>query len=113
MTIGGRDNVPQETAHDENAVSDDEISPPARMSAFAQNPADTVAAAEAVPLALESSTSPSSPRELRALLRDAGFIESSTAVAPEQHSNRHGISWLRRLSNRAMSEVMLTRENIY
>ncbi len=112
MAIDGRDDVPQEISHHENAVDDDEIAPPVGGSGTAQVQADTASATEAVPLAPEHSTSRASSRELRALRRDAGFIEPSTAATPEDHSTRHGIRWSRRLSTRATSEVMLTREKI-
>jgi hypothetical protein len=112
MTIDGRDDVPQETAHHENAVDDYEIVPPAGVSATDQIQAADAVAAEAALLAPEPSISPSSSREFCALRRDTGFIELSTTTAPEQHSTRHGIRWSRRLSARATSEAMLTREKI-
>ena len=80
MTIDGKDDVSQEIAHYENAVDNDEIAPPAGVSAAAQVQAATVSASVAFPLATEPSTSLASSRELRALRRDAGFIESSTAA---------------------------------
>jgi hypothetical protein len=112
MTIDGRDDVSQEISHNENAVDDDEIAPPAGVSGTAQVQAATASATETVPLTPEPSTSPASSRELRALRRDAGFIEPSTAATSEDYSTRHGICWSRRLSARATSEVMLTREKI-
>ena len=48
----------------------------------------------------------------------ARFVETryssspQSAATPEEHFTRHGIRWSRRLSARARSEVMLTREKI-
>jgi hypothetical protein len=115
MTIDGKDDVYQEIAHHENAVDDDEITPPAGVSATAQVQAIIASATEAALMALEPSTPPASSRELRELRelhRDAGFIEPSIATTPEEQSTRHGICWSRRLSVRTSSEVMLTREKI-
>jgi len=91
ITIDGRDGVPQETANHENAVDDDEIAPPARVSATAQVQAVTALATEAVLLAPEPSTSLTISRELCALRRDAGLVQPFTAATPEEHSTRHGI----------------------
>jgi hypothetical protein len=112
MIIDGRDYAPQETVHHENAVDDDEIAPPAWVSATAEVQAAIAAAAEATTFAPEPTTSPASFRELCVLRRGAGFIEPSTVAAPKHHSTCHGIRWSRRLFASATSEVMLTREKI-
>ena len=104
MTIDGRDDARQEPARHEIATDAEEIAPPAGVSVAAQ--------VQAGPLAPEASTAPVGSRELRALRRDAGFVEPSTAAAPEQSSAHQGVRWSRRLSPRATSEVLLTREKM-
>ena len=105
MTIDGRDDEHQGLARHEIAVDADEtVAPPAGVSVAAQD--------QAVPQLPEPPTAPVSSRELRALRRDAGFVEPSTTAAPEEFSAHHGVRWSRRLSPRATSEVLLTREKV-
>ncbi len=104
MTIDDRDDARQELARHEVATDAEEITPPTGVSVAAQ--------VQAGPLAPEASTVPVGSRELCALRRDAGFVEPSTAAAPEHSSAHQGVRWSRRLSPRATSEVLLTREKL-
>ena len=82
-------------------------------SSTAQAQAAAAATSKDAILALEPSIPPASSRELRVPCRYSGFIDSSTAAAPEQHYlTRHEIHWSRRLSACASLEILLTREKI-
>jgi hypothetical protein len=104
LTIDGRDDVRQEPARHEAATYADEIAASKGVSVAAQLQSD--------PLAPEPSFVPFSSRELRTLRRDPGFVECSTDAAPEQSSAHQGVRWSRRLSPRATSEVLLTRDKV-
>jgi hypothetical protein len=104
MTIDGREDVRQEPARHEAATDADEIETPAGVSVAAQLQFDF--------LAPEPSSVPVNSRELRALHRNAEFVECTTDAAPEQSSAHQGVRGSRRLSPRATSEVLLTREKV-